>query len=131
MVSIDGLLLYREATFVLHKLSTLLTEKRSRPYSIVCGYIKAQMSIAMVHKTHTYGCEAPKSTPSASSQQPDQHYLPPSTGRTELVSASFNTRQIASLDTFIHPKNECTLKRFPPTLQNRPFTHYIVTHHVF
>jgi hypothetical protein len=39
VVSMDGLL-GRETVFVLQKLSTLLAEKWSWPYSVVCGCIK-------------------------------------------------------------------------------------------
>jgi hypothetical protein len=33
---------------LLKKLSTLLTKKWEKPYSEICGYVNAQMSIAMV-----------------------------------------------------------------------------------
>jgi hypothetical protein len=51
VVSTDGLL-GREVTFVLKKLSALLSEKWARPYSVVCGYVKARMSIATVRATY-------------------------------------------------------------------------------
>jgi hypothetical protein len=34
------------------ELSTLLAEKWKKPYSEICGYVNARMSIAMVRATH-------------------------------------------------------------------------------
>jgi predicted lipase len=42
----------KEAKTLLKKLSSLLAEKWEKPYSIVCGYANAQMSIAIVRATH-------------------------------------------------------------------------------
>jgi hypothetical protein len=51
VVSTDGLL-GKESRTLLKKLSALLTEKWEKPYSEICGYVNAQMSIAMVRATH-------------------------------------------------------------------------------
>ena len=51
VVSTDGLL-GKEAKTLLKKLSGLLAEKWEKPYSEVCGYVKARMSIAVVRATH-------------------------------------------------------------------------------
>jgi hypothetical protein len=51
VVSTDGLF-GREAKILLKKLSALLAKKWEKPYSEVCGYINAQMSIAVVRATH-------------------------------------------------------------------------------
>ena len=51
VVSTDGLI-GKEAKTFLKKLSTLLAEKWEKPYSVVCGYVNAQMSIAIVRATH-------------------------------------------------------------------------------
>jgi hypothetical protein len=40
------------AKTLLKKLSSLLAEKWEKPYSVVCGYVNAQMSIAVVRATH-------------------------------------------------------------------------------
>jgi hypothetical protein len=37
---------------LLKKLSALLAEKWEKPYSEICGYVNARMSIAMVRATH-------------------------------------------------------------------------------
>jgi hypothetical protein len=41
-------LIGNEAKTLLKKLSSLLFEKWEKPYSVVCGYVNAQMSIAIV-----------------------------------------------------------------------------------
>jgi hypothetical protein len=51
VVSMDGLF-GKEAKTLLKKLSGLLAEKWEKPYSEVCGYVKARMSIAIVRATH-------------------------------------------------------------------------------
>ena len=51
VVSTDGLL-GREAKATLQRLSSLLSEKWHRPYSVVCGYVQARMSIAIVRATN-------------------------------------------------------------------------------
>jgi hypothetical protein len=51
VVSMDGLFC-KEVETLLKKLSALLAEKWEKPYSEVCGYINAQMSIAIVRATH-------------------------------------------------------------------------------
>ena len=51
VVSTDGLL-GKEAKVVLKRLALMLTEKWSKPYSEVCGYVNARMSIAIVRATH-------------------------------------------------------------------------------
>ena len=51
MVSADGLL-GREASFLLQRLSALLAEKWDKPYSEVCGFVRARMSVAVVRATH-------------------------------------------------------------------------------
>jgi hypothetical protein len=50
LVSTDGLL-GKESQTWLKKLSVLLAEKWEKPYSEICGYVNAQMSIAMVGAT--------------------------------------------------------------------------------
>jgi hypothetical protein len=50
-VSTDGLI-GKEAKILLKKLSSLLAEKWEKPYSVVCGFVNAQMSIAIVRATH-------------------------------------------------------------------------------
>jgi hypothetical protein len=51
VVSTDGLL-GKEAKILLKKLSTRLAENVGEPYSEVCGYVDARMSIAIVRVTH-------------------------------------------------------------------------------
>ena len=51
VVSADGLL-GKEAKILLRKLSAMLAEKWEKPYSEVCGYVNARMSIAIVRATH-------------------------------------------------------------------------------
>jgi hypothetical protein len=51
VVSTDGLL-GKEAKMLLKKLSARLAEKWEKPYSEVCGYVNARMSIAIVRATH-------------------------------------------------------------------------------
>ena len=51
VVSCDGML-GKEADFMMKRLAQLLSEKWQRPYSQVCGYLKARMSIAIVRATH-------------------------------------------------------------------------------
>jgi hypothetical protein len=41
---------------VLKRLALVLTEKEANPYSEVCGYVNAQMSIAIVRATHLCVC---------------------------------------------------------------------------
>jgi hypothetical protein len=45
-------LLGKEAKTLLKRLSALLSEKWEKPYSEVCGYVNAQISIAIVRATH-------------------------------------------------------------------------------
>ncbi len=51
VVSTDGML-GREATFFIRRLSLILAEKWHQPYSVVCGFIKACLSIAIARATH-------------------------------------------------------------------------------
>ncbi len=51
VVSTDGLL-GKEAKTLLRKLSALIAAKWDKPYSQVCGYVNARMSIAIVRATH-------------------------------------------------------------------------------
>jgi hypothetical protein len=51
VASTDGLL-GKESRTLLKKLSALLAEKWEKPYSKICGYVNARMSIAMVRATH-------------------------------------------------------------------------------
>jgi hypothetical protein len=51
VVSTDGLL-SKEAKILLRKLSARLAEKWEKPYSEVCSYVSARMSIAIVRATH-------------------------------------------------------------------------------
>ena len=51
VVSTDGLF-GKEAKIVLKRLALMLTEKWGKPYSEVCGYVNARMSIAIVRATH-------------------------------------------------------------------------------
>jgi hypothetical protein len=51
VVSTDGLIGI-EAQTMLKKLSARLAEKSGKPYSEVCGYVNARMSIAIVRATH-------------------------------------------------------------------------------
>jgi hypothetical protein len=51
VVSTDSLL-GEEAKILLKKLSTRLAEKWEKPYSEVCGFVNARMSIAIVRVTH-------------------------------------------------------------------------------
>jgi hypothetical protein len=51
VVSTDGLL-GKEAKTLLKKLSSMLAEKWGKPYSVVCGYVNARMSIAIVRATN-------------------------------------------------------------------------------
>jgi hypothetical protein len=51
VVSTDGML-GREATFFIRRLSSILAEKWHQPYSVVCGFIKSRLSIAIARATH-------------------------------------------------------------------------------
>ena len=51
VVSTDGLI-GKEAKLPLKKLSALLAVKWGKPYSEVCGYVNARMSIAIVRASH-------------------------------------------------------------------------------
>jgi hypothetical protein len=51
VVSTDGLI-GKEAKALLQRLSSLLAEKWEKPYSVVCGYVNARVSIAIVRATH-------------------------------------------------------------------------------
>ena len=51
VVSVDGLF-GKEAKAVIRRLASLLSEKWSRPYSQVCGYLKTRFSITAVRATH-------------------------------------------------------------------------------
>ena len=51
VVSCDGLL-GKEANHVLKNLASHLAHKSERPYSVVCAFMRARMSIAIVRATH-------------------------------------------------------------------------------
>ncbi len=51
VVSTDGMI-RKESKLLLKKLSALLSEKWEKPYSEVCGFINARMSIAIMRATH-------------------------------------------------------------------------------
>jgi hypothetical protein len=51
VVSTDGLI-GREAKVILKVLASRLAEKTGKPYSELCGYVNARMSIAIVRATH-------------------------------------------------------------------------------
>jgi len=51
VTSTDGLI-GKEGKTVLKRLSALIAEKWDKPYSEVCGYVNAKMSIAIVRATH-------------------------------------------------------------------------------
>jgi hypothetical protein len=51
VASTDGLL-GKESQTLLKKLSALLAEKWEKPYSKICGYVNAWMSIAMFRATY-------------------------------------------------------------------------------
>ena len=51
VVSTDGLVA-REAKATLQRLASLISEKWHRPYSVVCGYVQARISIAIVRATN-------------------------------------------------------------------------------
>jgi hypothetical protein len=51
VVSTD-VLIGKESKILLKKLSALLSEKWEKPYSEVCGFIIARMSIAIIRATH-------------------------------------------------------------------------------
>jgi hypothetical protein len=51
VVSADGMI-GKEAKVMMKRLSALLAEKWQKPYSEVCGYVNARMSIAIVRATH-------------------------------------------------------------------------------
>jgi hypothetical protein len=61
----------KEANIVLKRLTLMLTEKWGKPYSEVCGYVNARMSIAIVCATHlcVRGSHIPTSTMSQSLPQ--------------------------------------------------------------
>ena len=69
VVSTDGLL-GREANFLIKKLAALLSEKWSTPYSTVCGFIRARISIAIVRATHL--CLRGSRIPSSQISQPSR-----------------------------------------------------------
>jgi hypothetical protein len=54
-VSTDGVL-GEEVTTLIKSLSALLAETWSKPYSLVCAYINARMSIAVACATTTHIC---------------------------------------------------------------------------
>ena len=51
VVSADGLL-GREAEVLLNRLAGKISVKWGKPYSEVCGFVRARMSIAMIRATH-------------------------------------------------------------------------------
>ena len=51
VVSVDGLIA-REAKATLQRLASLISEKWRRPYSVVCGYVQARISIAIARATN-------------------------------------------------------------------------------
>jgi hypothetical protein len=51
VVSTDGML-GKEAKVLMRTLAARLAEKWEKPYSEVCGYVNARMSIAIVRATH-------------------------------------------------------------------------------
>ena len=51
VLSVDGMF-GEEAKNVIKRLAALLSEKWSRPYSTVCGYLNTRFSIAAVRATH-------------------------------------------------------------------------------
>jgi hypothetical protein len=51
VVSTDGLL-GREATLFLKRLASVLSDKWHQPYSVVCGFVRSRMSIAIARATH-------------------------------------------------------------------------------
>ena len=51
VVSTDGLM-GREANYVTKRLAAILAERWNRPYSQVCGFVKARLNIAIVRATH-------------------------------------------------------------------------------
>jgi hypothetical protein len=51
VVSTDGLL-GREATVFLKRLASVLLDKWHQPYSVVCGFVRSRMSIAIARATH-------------------------------------------------------------------------------
>jgi hypothetical protein len=52
VVSTEDGLFGKDVKPLLKKLSSLFAEKWKKPYSEVCGYVNAQMSIAVVRATH-------------------------------------------------------------------------------
>jgi hypothetical protein len=84
VVSTDGLI-GKEAKTLLKNLSSLSAEKWEKPYSVVCGYVNAQMSIAVI--------QCPSHTPLLErlsySYQPDERSSSPS-GKTRQDSVSFD-----------------------------------------
>jgi hypothetical protein len=52
VVSTGGLI-GKEVIILLKRLSSLLAEKWEKPYSVVRGYVNAQMSIAIVRATYS------------------------------------------------------------------------------
>ena len=55
VLSADGLLAYEAVQFV-RRLSSLLADHWQQPYSVVCGWIRARLSIAAVCATHLTLC---------------------------------------------------------------------------
>ena len=51
VLSVDGLF-GKEAKNVIKRLAAVLSEKWTRPYSSVCGYLNTRFSIAAVRATH-------------------------------------------------------------------------------
>jgi hypothetical protein len=51
VVSTDGLL-GREATVFLKRLASVLSDKWHQPYSVVCGFVRSRLSIAIARATH-------------------------------------------------------------------------------
>jgi hypothetical protein len=51
VVSVDGLL-GKEAEVFLNRLAGKISEKWGKPYSEVCGFVRARMSIAIIRATH-------------------------------------------------------------------------------
>jgi hypothetical protein len=107
---------------VLWKISALLADKWSLPYSVVYGYIKARMSIATVCATYLCMCGSQVPTRQISTLR----------GRTEQDLAYFSSiNPSAPLPAqtrfyLLPPKmNSHSTRRPPPLIQSRPLAHSI------
>jgi hypothetical protein len=122
----DGLF-GREAKTLLKKLFSLLPKKWEKPYSEVCGYVNARMSIAVVisHPDKQdeqapppvggQGWPWPVSSLVTSSPLPLSHYSPSTSSPTYFPSTLFNLSFLPTLGPNLQPSPLHLHSLFPVT----------------